>query len=300
MSDEYEYDDLDSSLGLDDEDRKAAKSDNDVDWYKGTKNRTDRVAILLFQSVDEAAILKARNRASKAKTAQPTREEQIAIAKKALSDRAAALNKSVDQLTEVDKLDLNAPNFKKFTHHFVGKGVGDIISRMGKDGPEADKLWSKIEEAKTHFVTLLLIYPSNKEGELDKDVFKSSWIKDPIIKPWRFSQKRYDLIWKVNSGLRKNGLSIANQDLLLECKDDQYQQIEPSADGKAVWLQSENLKKQILERAIKFYKKINPYRVITTAQLREKLGLEDGSDGVSTDSSDTVDTEEFKEFIDTV
>jgi hypothetical protein len=282
MDSEYE-----SDLGLDEEDRKAAKSDSDIEWYKGQKGKTDRASIIYFHPVDVATVAKARK-----KSPSMPAEERAKIAAKALADRAAALGKTVDQLTQVDKLDLTEVRFKKFSAHYGGDGLGFVLSRLGKGTAEEDEVWKKLEAPKTYFSTLLIIYPTNRKGEIDKANF-ANW----RIMPWRFSSKRYDLIWKVNMGLVRNGAGIANQDLLLECKDEKYQQIEPAADGPATWLKSDKFKQVVLEKAVGFYDKLVPFREMSTPTLREKLGL--GSAGGSA-VSDVAAGGDFTELLDNV
>lgn len=264
MSDAFSnYEEYDSDLGLDDEDRKQAKSGDDIEWYKGKKNTTDRVAIVYFHPVDVAAVNKARK-----KSPGLSKDELIKIGQKALTDRAAQLNKPVDALTAVDKLDLSQVHFKRFNSHYQ-EGLGFVLSRLGKDGPEGDEVWKRLPEPKTHFSTLLLVYPTKKDGTLDKDRFNDGW----SIKPWRFSPKRYDSIWKVNNTLSLNNLSISNQDLQLECKDDKFQQIEPTGGGPAIWLRNEKFKEMVLAKAVPMYEKLVPFREMSTDQLRAKLGL---------------------------
>lgn len=287
-NEEFDYSEYESDLGLDEEDRKAAKSD-DLEWYKGKKGVTDRVSIVYFHPIDISAVTAARKKDPKA-----TKDDLVKIAQKALSDRAASLNKTVDQLTKVDRLDLSQVHFKKVVSHFGGEGIGYVLTRLGKDGAEADEVWKKLEPPKTHFTTLLVKYPTNKKGEIDKNAIPG-WAQDPEIVPWRFSPKRYELIWKCNMALVKNGASIADQDLLLECKDEKFQQIEPTGDGKSTWLKNEKIKSIILNKAVSLYDKLVPFREMTTAQLREKLGLGGNSGAVS-----DVSSEEFQGLIDSV
>lgn len=284
MSDPFaNYEEYESDLGLDEEDRKHAKSDSDIEWYKGVKNKTDRIAIVYFHPIDVVEVTKARKKAP-----GTPKEELVKIAQKALADRAAKLNKPVDALTAIDKLDLNQVHFKRFNSHFQ-EGLGFVLSRLGKDGPEGDEVWKRLPEAKTHFSTLLLVYPTKRDGTLDKERFNDGW----TIKPWRFSPKRYDSIWKVNNTLSLNGLSIANQDLLLECKDDKFQQIEPQGGGPAIWLRNEKFKEMVLAKAVPLYDKLVPFREMSTDQLRAKLGLggsavQDVSGGDFTELLDNV------------
>lgn len=265
MSDPFSnYEEYEDDLGLDEEDRKQAKSSDDIEWYKpAEKGRTDRVAIVYFHPVDVAAVTAARK-----KTPGLSKEDIAKTAQAALQARAEKLGKTADQLTKVDKLELNQVHFKRFNSHYQ-EGLGFVLSRLGKDGAEADEVWKKLPEAKTHFSTLLLVYPTKRDGTIDKDRFADGW----SLKPWRFSPKRYESIWKVNNTLSLNGLSIANQDLLLECKDPKFQQIEPQGGGPALWLRNEKFKELVLSRAVSLYDKLVPFREVTTDQLRAKLGL---------------------------
>jgi hypothetical protein len=263
MSDFDNYEEYENDLGLGDDDRKQAKSNADVEWYKGEKGRTDRAAIVYFHPVDVAAVTAARK-----KDKSTPKDELVKIGQKALADRAASLGTTVDQLTAVQKLDLTQVHFKSFRSHYE-EGMGYFLSRLGKDGPEADAVWKRLSsEPKLNFSTMLVIYPTTKDGTLDKSRFS-----EITVKPWRFSQKRYEAIWKTNNTLAQNGLSIANQDLLLECKDPKFQQIEASGAGPAIWLKSEKYKETVLEKAVSLYDKLVPFREMSTDQLRSKLGL---------------------------
>jgi len=263
MSTDFEnFEEYDSDLGLDEEDRKAAKTGSDIEWYKGKKGETTRAAIIYFHTVDVAAVSKAR------KQGKLSKEDMIKIAQKAVADRATALNKQPDALTKVDRLDQTQVHFKKFTSHYQ-EGLGFVLSRLGLDGAEADEVWKRLPEPKTHFSTLLLIYPTDRKGNLDKERFANGW----AIKPWRFGGKTYDNIWKCNQTLSLNGLSISNQDLLLECKDDKFQNIDVNGAGPALWLKSEKFKEMVLSKAVEMYDKLVPFRPMTTDQLKAKLGL---------------------------
>jgi hypothetical protein len=264
MSDPFtNYEEYESDLGLDDDDRKQAKAGADIEWYKGVKNKTDRVAIVYFHPVDVVAVTAARK-----KTPGMSKDDIIKLAQKTIAERATSIEKKPDELTVADKLDLNQVHFKKMNSHYQ-EGLGFVISRLGKDGAEGDEVWKRLPEMKTHFSTLLLVYPTNRDGTLDKERFANGW----VLKPWRFSPKRYDSIWKVNNTLGLNGLSIANQDLLLECKDDKFQQIEISGAGPALWLRNPKFKEMVLAKATDYYDKLVPFREMSTPDLRAKIGM---------------------------
>ncbi len=269
---EYDYGDFDDDVGLDQESKALLKPRDE--WLKMTKGQILRASFLYFHPADVNAVSAARSAAKKAgKTL--TKEEIITVAKKALEDRAKALStpetpRTVDSLSDVEKLDLTSCHFKKMMAHYQEGGIGFVLSRIGKDGPEADAIWRRLPEAKLYFTTLLLIYPTDREGNIDKEgIRRGEW----RTTPWRFAQGVYENIWKQNEGLRENGLSLANQDIKLECKDPKYQNIQVQFVGAAVWQKSENFKAQVLAKAITHYPKLVPFRDMSTDQLRAKLGL---------------------------
>ncbi len=261
-----DYQDFEDDVGLDGDGRQYFGPRQE--WLKMTKGQVLRAAFLFFHPVDANAVAAAKMAAKKeGKTL--SKEEIQAIARKALEDRAKALNKSVDQLTQVDKLDLSTVHFKKMFSHYQ-EGLGYVLSRLGKDGPEADAIWKRLPEPKLGFSTLLLIYPTDPNGNIDKEGFKRG---DWRVIPWRFSKRTYEDIWKLNEGLRENNLSIATQDIKLECENPQYQNIKIQFVGAALWQKSENFKERVLAKAVELYPKLIPFREMTTDQLRAKLGL---------------------------
>lgn len=268
---ESNYSDFDDDVGLDDAGKKFIGQRQE--WLKMTKGQILRGAFLYFHTFDVNAVSSLKLEAKEAKRVVAP-EEIRETAKKALEKRANALTKTFDQLTPVEKLDLGTVHFKKMMAHFQQNGVGFVLSRIGKDGPEADAVWKKLPEAKLYFSTLLLLYPTDAVGNLDKEGIKRGDIR---IIPWRFGKGTYEEIWNLNEGLRGNDMSIANQDIKLECKDQQYQNIKVSFVGKALWQSADNFRNMVLTRAVEHYTKLIPFREMTTAQLREKLGLGGGA-----------------------
>ena len=104
--------------------------------------------------------------------------------RKATADRATALSKTADQLTPIEKLDLGTVHFKKMMAHYQ-QGLGFVVSRLGKDGADADGVWKRLPEAKLYFATLLLLYPTDREGNIDKEGLKRG---DWRLIPWRFGK----------------------------------------------------------------------------------------------------------------
>ena len=271
MSNSNPYSDYEDSgdIGLEEEGKEEFKRDSD-NWFKMDKGQIVRAAMIFFHTVDANAVARARKVAKEAGK-ELSRDEILAIARQALEARANSLNpvKPIDTLTDIERLDLSEIKMKRFDYHYQ-QGLGYVMSRMGKDGPEGDKVWSKLDAPKRSFSSVLLLYPmKGNTGEIAKEKIAS----DFEVVPWRFSKPVYERIWKLNAGLRENNITLATQDLKLECKDKQYQNIDVSFAGPAIWQKSEKFRTFVLERALAWYPKLLPFREMTTDQLRAKLGF---------------------------
>jgi len=289
MSDDYlqDYDDFEDDVGLDAGDKKYFNQREK--WLKMTKGQILRVAFLYFHTYDVNAVAKAI-KVARDEGKKLDKDARKAVGLKALEARAAELEKSLDQLTPADRLDFGQVHFKKMNAHYA-EGLGYVLSRLGKDGADADSVWKQMEDPKLYFTTLLLIYPTDREGNIDVEGIKAGkW----DILPWRFSKRTYENIWKTNETLRGNDLSIASQDLKLECSDEKYQNISTTAVGKALWQKSDKFKAAVLDKALPYYDKLVPFREMSTDQLRAKLGL--GGSAVSDVGSD----EDFTDLLDNV
>ena len=278
------YSSLDDDIGLDPEDRAQVRS-NKQDWYKAEKGRVDRVALLYFNTIDVTAA-----RIAKRKHPEATTEQLAAIGRSTLEARAKQLEKPVDALTQLEKLNLNDVRFKKFNAHFH-ETVGFVVSRLGLDGPAADEAWRRLDPPKQYFTTLLLVYPTTREGDPIKERLATGW----KILPFRFSPERYQQICKRNNSLVENGITIASQDLVIECKDTQYQNITLDGAGPAIYRKNPKFQELILTKALEYYDKLNPFREITSADLRIKLGMGGGGG-----SSASIGSDDFGDVLNNV
>lgn len=283
MSDElgdYDLADYEDDVSLDPEDKKEAKPTNQIEWFKGEKGVTYRAALVYFHPLDIAAV-----KAALKEKPELDREGRVKVAQAALAKRAEELGKAVDQLAEHEKLHLNGVRFKKILAHYK-EGVGYAISRLGQDGPEADEAWKMMGDQKKYFTTVLLVYPTNRQGDIDRDRLANGW----YVKPWRFANKVYSRLHQVAESLRSNSLSISNQDLSLKCTNAEYQNFDIDGYGAALWRKNPKFQGMVLEKAVALYDKLVPFREISSADLRLKLGLTSGG-GDGSGVSDVSDDE---------
>jgi hypothetical protein len=288
-----EYEQSEYDAGLDEDGRKYMQPRQE--WLKMNKGQVIRAAFVYFHTVNKNAAARAMSEAAEKKIVKPTPEQCVEIGRKALDERAKLLSKSIDQLTPTDKLDLSEVKMKRMWFHYQ-EGFGYCISRLGKDGPEGDAVWKKLPEPKITFTTLLLIYPTDRQGNIDKDKLATGW----HIIPWRFHKGVYESVWKLNKGLEENNTSLAAQDVKLECKVAEYQNIDVQFCGPAIWQKNPKFKEVVLTKAMELYDKLIPFREFTTDQLRAKLGMGGsavGSTGMGGDATSQTDFADILEGV---
>jgi hypothetical protein len=293
MDSEYSFDDV---VSLDQDEKNAGSTRQE--WLKfGNKGQQIRGSFVYFYTVDFNAVRKARKDAAR-QSKTLTREEEQAIAKSALTKRAQELNKTLDQLSATDRLDTSIAHFKALKAHYH-ESVGYAVSRLGKDGPEADLVWKRLGDVKSYFTTLLLIYPTNSEGAVDKDALGKQIKTNKLrLLPWRFSVKTYDEIYGLNEGLRDNNLSLASQDVKITCDNPKFQGVKVTAAGLATWQKNEGIKSAVLTAALNLYDRLNPFRELSTDQVREKLGMGGGSSASS--AADDASSDNFSDLLENV
>lgn len=277
MSEEFDLP-LDENIGLGSED-KAKVTSNQIPWYKGEKGRTDRIGLVYFNPVEIVTLSKALKQKPDLTSAQ-----KKAIVEKVRGQVAEKLGKSVDQLDPVDLLDVGEARLKKVTASFK-QGMGFFTWPKGLT-PEEEKVWRKVGEPKDYLCTVIVQYPTDREGEVEAE----SIPRGLKLLPWRFSSALYDVIYKINKGLQESSSSISKIDLYVSCSDTAYQKLSITQAGPSMYLRDDKLKRYVLERAYPLYSKLSPFREITTDELREKLGMSPSAASVATGSDiDTSD-----------
>lgn len=285
-----DYDLEDDDIGLGDEDRHRVNSTK-TDWYKGEKGRTDRVAIVYFNSVEMTSLrraLRADPKLAEAQKREVVEQAKLSVAKK--------LNKSADLLDEVDLLDLTEARFKPVSGYYSKTpGLGYIAAPKGPLSAEDAKVFEKLGERKDYLCTLLVVYPTDREGELTS---KEDLIRKFKIMPWRFPAEKYEVIRKINKGLVESNSTVSSVDLSISCTDTGFQKMTITQCGPALYQRNDNFRRLVLTKAIASYKKLSPFREMSVDDLREKLGMSSGG-GVVSPGSD-LSTEDFTNILNNV
>lgn len=270
--------DFSDDIGLGAEDRDRVQS-NKLDWYKNdTKNRIDRVALVYFNPVDINAL-----KGFMRENPTASEEEQKALVAKVRAERATTLGKSVQALDAVDLLDTSEVRFKAVDASYKEK-IGYVP--WPRHIPTSEKaVWDKLELVaphKTYVVTALLVYPTNSEGEIDKTRLKNGW----SIRPWRFSQPTLQQIQRINRTLVAEGSNMGAIDLHIECEEPKFFKYVISKAGPSILAKNADFRRVVLEKAVAMYPKLNPFKAVTTEELKEKLGMGGGGGSIGANSSD--------------
>jgi hypothetical protein len=275
MSDEeFNYDDYSGDVDLDPKNRAPT---NRIERFKGETGKTYRVALLYFHPLQvtlrKALLAKAEREGTQLDP--NVLKETVA---KALAKRASDLETDVASLEDWQKLDWGSAQFKKYRSHYH-EDVGSVISRLGMDGPEADKVWKALGEPRDNYSTVGLFYPLDSSGNTDT----KNIVRDGYVKLWRFSKGTFNALIAKNEMLGSYNQSLANSDLKLFCKAGQYQTFDIDPAGTAIWLKSPTVRDKFLPLAHSLYSKLVDARALTTDEVRAKLNMASGGGDSGTD-----------------
>jgi hypothetical protein len=252
---------LDDDIGLGEEDKGKFQS-SQLDWYKGEKGRTDRIALVYFNSI-EMTQLRKQLRQDPSLPADKQRAFMAGIRVKV----AEKLGKTPDELEPADLLDTSEARFKLVSSSYK-EGLGYVAWPKNLP-PDEERVWKKLGEKKDYAISVVLVYPTDREGEVDRDRLAKGW----KVMPWRIGSDKFEVIRKINKGLLEDGGSISRMDLNVSCTDTGFQKLTITPASQAIYLKNETLKKMVLAKAELLYSKLNPFRELSTEQLREKLGM---------------------------
>jgi len=287
MSDPFEDYDLDDDNDVDLNPSNKAPS-NRIERFKGEAGRTYLASLMYFHPL-EASIIKAAKKMAKKDGTELDKELVKSKIKEALAKRAEKLKTSVDELAPWQKLDTSKAQFKKVETQFCKQqgAAGLYVSRRGKDGAEGDKVWNMLEDPSIYYYTVILLYPTDRNGEVDVQAI----MREGIVKPWRFAGGVFNRLIEINQNLSKveSSLSLANQDLKLKCKNSQFQNFDIDFSGKAIWLRNDKVRDKFLPQAFNLYEKMVDAREVSTADLKEKLGVGGGDSGEDVADEDMED-----------
>lgn len=277
-------------VSFDPEDR-ARVSSNKKDFYKAQKDRIDVVSFVSFTLLDDLVVKEAM---AKAQNRILTEDDIDNLRKKWL---AAESKKRGKPITLLDRCgDFSRPKIGHYTQYY-----NEALKIMAVRAPESsssddDRIWNRLGEPRPQLTTVLLVYPTNRDGEVDPAEALSKY----RIMPWKFGQGMYQKLAKLDGTAKKISQSrLGQHDITFECKDTQYQNIDPNLGGKAIWRTFPlDVQEKIVAEAYKIAtneKIMVPGTVMTTEQLAEKLGIRPSGNTVSFGGNNTSSSSSSEE-----
>lgn len=256
------YEEFEDDVSLDEEDRKHVKSTK-VDKFAGELNHSYRVGLMYFHPV-EFTVAAALKRANPQVTKEEV-QEKLAIV---LAKKAEFFKKKVEELAPWEKLDTSKVKFKKFEVQYK-EGIGTVVTRFGKDGDDADKVWKTLGDVKPYYTTIYLVYPTDRNGKPKMEEMGSAYT---IVA--RLSNKTYETLHGAADALRQNELSIASQDLTYKCTNKDFQNFDINPAGPSIWMKNPGFASKMLKSAYDQYADMDKlFRQMSTADLKIKLGV---------------------------
>ena len=237
-------------------------------------NELSRITVISFKRRIDS-ILKHR---AQEKGSPLTDEEKAELIQKVDTKLSEKTGKPVNDLTEIDRLNIEQPKFAAAWTHF-GDGFGTIRCLSKRDGNTiihraACCNTKKLQDAEQHVGCVILKYPIDSDGEVDLDLLNQK--KYTTVELYRMSAKKYKKFESTYTGARKNGFKVIDMKVTLD-GDSKYQKQNFENGMTAVWARSEGVKLEvrnwILEEGLRAWKHVEKELgfELSPEQLQQRL-----------------------------
>jgi hypothetical protein len=236
-----------------------------------------RIAIISFKKYYDVALASK----TKEKGSALTDVEKAEILKKVDEKIAAHLQKPVEQLTEVDRLDIKQPKFSfAFTHYKDGvgtiqcKGKYEVVPGTGPVLTKAAICDEKMGDAEQTVATVVLQYPIDNEGQVDMELFRAKKYTSVFI--WKLGSKKFKKLEGVYADARNDKRFTIDLRVELDGEPKYQKQNIHLASGATFAREDVDpaLKNWILEQGLRNYKYVKNHLGydMPMDKLLEKLG----------------------------
>lgn len=261
------------------DDGKTIKSAGIEKWKQGRSGESNRVSIIAFKRYYDVILAgKVRDKGS-----DLSDQEKAELSRSIDEKLAKSFGKTVEELTDVDRLDIKQPKFSFAWTHF-GEGVGTIRchgkyegTTLKQPGPCCDKLG----DAEQTVATVVLIYPVDEHLQVDQDDLMKK--KHTTVGIWSLGHKKFKKLEGVYISARKDKREIIDLSITLD-GDPKYQKQQIEYNATAFWALKETpreIYQWVLDQGVRGYKQVNAnlgYEM-SRDKLIERLGLPGGSAG---------------------
>lgn len=257
-------------FGLDD--AKVIKPQG-IERFKQEKSgHTDRISIASFKTFAEVVIA-----AKTREKGEPlTDEEKAELVKKIDAKLAENLKKSVDELTEIDRLDIKQPRFSfAFTHYKDGVGTIRCLGQwQGTTLVKPGLCCKQMGDADQTVATVILRYPIDENAMVDADLLKKR--RYTHVEIYRMSAKKFKQVEGVYIDARANSMPVIDLKVTLD-GDPKFQKQRIENGLSAFWAREDTdpeIRAWVLDQGLRAYKHVKKELgfQMNAEKLAEKLG----------------------------
>jgi hypothetical protein len=265
------------------DDAKVIKNQGVEQFKQGKKGEKTRVSIISFKKFHDVVLAsKQREKVGPdGKMIPLTDAEKSEYIQKIDAKLAQQLGKSVDQLTDVDRLDIKQPRFKFGFTHF-GEGVGTIRCLGKYEGSQLVKpeiCCDKFGDAEQTVGAVIMTYPVDDDLNVDDDLLKAKKYTNFYI--WKMGSKKFKKLETAYAGARSDGRFVLDLSVQLD-GDPKYQGQVITAHATAFWAREgadPAVRAWVLDQGLRAWKHVDGNLGFEMAKdkLLEKLGVGSGS-----------------------
>jgi hypothetical protein len=260
------------------DDAKVIKNQGYEQWKQAKKGERSRVSVISFKKFHDMVLAaKQREKVDSAGKMIPlTDQEKAEYITKIDAKLAQQLNKPVDQLTDVDRLDIKQPRFKYGFTHF-GEGVGTIRCLSKYEGTtciKPDTCCDKFGDAEQTVAMVVLIYPTDDQLQVEEELLKAK--KYTTVGIWKMGSKKFKKLETAYVDARNDKRFVIDLSVVLD-GDPKYQgQVITSLSG-ANWAREggePTVRSWVLDQGLRAWKYVDNSLgfEMTKDKLLEKLG----------------------------
>jgi hypothetical protein len=226
-----------------------------MEVFKQNSKEKHRASVIAFKRFHDVVVA-----AKEREAGQPlSDEEKLEIYKKIDSKLAESLGKSVEQLTDIDRLDIQQPRFSMaYTHYDERVGTIRCLSTY-EEGElvKAGKCCLEFGDASQTIATVIMLYPVDEHLMADMDLLKGK--KYTYVRIYRMSAKKFKQLESTYKGAISEGKQVIDLKISLD-GDPKYQNQKIEDGGTAVWAREDTdpeIREWALSQGLRGYKHVS-------------------------------------------
>lgn len=248
----------------------------------GRPGEVGRISLVCFKTYAEVII----GQKGREKGSALTDEEKTEVIAKIEAKLKKNLGK--EELTEADRMDIASPRFSfSFTHYDDKVGGLRCLSKYtGINVTKQDLCCEKFGDAEQTIATIVMVYPTNRDGTIDMDYLKAK--KNIEFQTMKMSAKKFKKIESTYADARSSEESVIDLKVTLD-GDPKFQKFQIESGRVAAWARKDSdpeLKNWVIEQGIRCQKYVKNELgfEMSREKLVEKLNASSSQSSAETDA----------------